>query len=140
MKKIDLFKDYCLLKGLLDKFGYPFLDENGILAVKTLSGKVYSGTEIAYQHSSRFYEDRAGTPHFYYKYVDQLVSVSQATCGHVVMCQVGKHNKNCDGGMYSPNKCAVVFLDGKKDILEDYRYSLTYEDLIELSLLKEKSL
>jgi len=128
--KLKLFKAYCLVAGKLHKYGYPFLDDNGVLAVKTLGGKIYSGTEIAYQHSSRL-DLRAGKPHWYYDFVGKLVGVSAATCGYTEKCQVGKHNTDCDDGMYSPQKCAVVFLDGKFD-LNKMRYSMSFEEMEKL--------
>lgn len=124
---ITFFKEYCKIKGIEHEYGFMRKDKNGKLYVETLKGDVI--THVAYQHSP------VHNPHWYYKYVDKLISISYATCGYNgddAECKIGKPNQNCvDRKIYSPNKCAVVFAELQE--LEGFRYNLTIEQFRELA-------
>jgi hypothetical protein len=116
---IDIFRKYCKMKECEHKYGFMRTDENNKLFVETLKGDKI--THLAYQHSSRH------DPHFYYKYVDKLISISYATCGYTEKCQIGKPQQKCvDNKIYSPNKCAVVFAELLE--LENFNYNLNVNE------------
>lgn len=119
---IAFFKEYCKIKGIEHKYGFMRKDKSGKFYVETLKGDVI--THVAYQYSPTH------NPHLYYKYVDKLISVSYATCGHYGEdneCQIGKPNQKCvDRKIYSPNKCAVVFAELQE--LEGFYYNLSIDE------------
>ena len=118
---IDIFKKYCEIKKSQHLYGYVRKDDEGKLFVETFEGKII--THLGYSKSE---------PDFYLSYVDKLVSVSYATCGYDVKCQIGKPYQKCvKNGTYSPNKCAVVFL--KQVDLENETINLSFKQLNELN-------
>ena len=110
-KKFEFFKKYCEYKGLLNRYAIGVVSENGN-HIKFLSGKesyilIYGGKYIA---DGILYE------------------IHEATCGG--KCKIGEPNKSC---IISKNKCAVHSYD--KVDLENFKYELSYEDLMQIKSL-----
>lgn len=101
MKDIDVIKKYAAVKGENDDYGKVFLDDLGELFIITFSGKKI--TDIAYQ---------ARNDKTYFDLVGDYVSLNYANCDKPSICQLGKPKPKCvKDGIYSKNKCAVVFLE-----------------------------
>ena len=117
---IEIFKKYCEIKSINSRYGFLKKDTKDKLFVETFEGeKIY---DLAYlkkpskQHPKRYYDN-----------IGELVSISRATCGYTEKCQIGKPQQKCiDDKVYSPNKCAVIFIDVLD--LKEYEFNLSIKD------------
>lgn len=106
MGDLDLFKKYIIHKNRLKEFGYVYENRTGEPYVKTFEGEII--THLAYKSAP----NPIGKRHGYSDKVGKLVKIAYATCGYKIECQIGKPKRQCvDNGIYSVNKCAVVFCE-----------------------------
>lgn len=117
---LKTFKKYCKLKNMSNKYGHVKVDGKGKLFVETVNGEII--THLGYNESD---------PNYYIKHLGKLVKISKATCGYETKCQVGKPYHKCvENGSYSPNKCAIIFIDSFN--LSEFKYELTFDELKEI--------
>ncbi len=120
MENLEFFKSYIEHIGENHKYAFGVVDEGGSKFIRLFDGTVSDKTE---------YKNK--------NIVDgQLYRISPATCGHDVKsggdgsCEVGARKLSCTA--YSENKCAVYYLS--KITLEEFEYTLSYEDIKNLKL------
>ena len=110
-KKFEFFKKYCEYKGLLNRYAIGVVSENGN-HIKFLSGEESS----ILMYGGEYIKD------------DVLYEIGEATCGG--KCKIGEPHKSC---MDKDDKCAVYSY--YKVDLENFKYELSYEDLVHISTL-----
>lgn len=114
-KKFEFFKKYCEYKGLLNRYAFGVVSENGN-HIKFLSGDESS----ILMYGGKYIADGV------------LYEISEATCGG--KCKIGEPHKSCmDKGYVSKDKCAVHSYD--KVDLENFKYELSYEDFVHIKSL-----
>jgi len=109
MTKLDFFKMYCEHKGLLSRYAFGVVSENGN-SIRFLNG--IESKFLMWQ--GKYIEDGL------------LYKIYEATCSGT--CKIGEHAQKCiDTGAVSKSKCSVYSYE--KVDLENFKYELSFEDL-----------
>ncbi len=107
--KLEFFKMYCEHKGLLNRYAFGVVSDNGN-SIKFLNG--IESNILMWQG----------------KYIENglLYKIYEATCSGT--CKIGEHAQKCiDSGTVSKSKCSVYSYE--KIDLENFKYELSFEDL-----------